>query len=391
MLAGELAAIELINTSDCNLDCTYCFRRRPVPARMVRKVAAAAVDLVLQSRAPRVDVSVTGGEPLSEVDRLRWIVERISRLGRGATTYRISVTTNGTLIDADVLDLLIRHDVDLHVSLDGDRRVQSLRAPRTFDRIQRTLRMIRDDAPEYFRDRVHVHSVVTAANVSYLAGSARYFLGMGIEDIRFGPVMTEDAAWDERTERVLDRQCHQIVEISEHHVRRARTVPVHFLAARSAGTRRRCNLACGALLPDSLCVDVDGEAYGCHVFARSHGAFHGSRWEADLESSRFGSVLDPAFPTHLHEKDGKSVPRIFRSGERQFSTRGDCSTCGDAEDCPACPAATALIPGNTDPHRVPDAICSFHRVTSKHGREFRRRLNLPYEAARALWPERFAR
>lgn len=350
------------------------------------------VDIAMGTGKPEIEILITGGEPLLEWEALERLLNWAARDPRSRRRIRFTVTTNGTRLVPEVVKVLADHDVDLQISFDGVRPSQDLRAPETFNRLRSNLGWIRDEMPEYLRGHVQVSAVVTAGNASYLARTVAFFLDLGIHEIRFGPLLNHDPAWSERSERILDSRCRKIVDISLDHARRTRSVPVGFLAqsAPDGAARRPGGATCGAPFPDSLCVDVDGEVYGCHVFARSHGAFTDDRFESDRGAMHFGSIFDHRFPGNLGRRTSP-IPELFVGRDRRWSSIGGrCSECPDADTCVPCPAATALIPGNTDPHRVPDSICSFHRVTSKHRREFQRRVNRPREAARMLWPERFA-
>ena len=63
---------------------------------------------------------------------------------------------------------------------------------------------------------------------------------------------------------------------------------------------------------------------------------------------------------------------IFHDKEEKHSSYGRCADCRHIATCGVCPASIGHIPGNTDPHRVPDLICAFNLVASKYRERFPR-------------------
>ena len=54
----------------------------------------------------------------------------------------------------------------------------------------------------------------------------------------------------------------------------------------------------------------------------------------------------------------------------RYSSYGQCRDCEFVEECLVCPVASANIPGNTDPRRVPDSGCAFNRIVGRYRRLF---------------------
>ena len=110
----------LLVTNACNLRCTYCYRGEPgEPSVMNRDIARQAISLAASSGKP-FHVQISGGEPLMEVDLVRWIVLYIRQAGLPAT---IGLQTNGILMDIDIARELRKLNVQIGISLDGPREV----------------------------------------------------------------------------------------------------------------------------------------------------------------------------------------------------------------------------------------------------------------------------
>ncbi|BAF59066.1 arylsulfatase regulator [Pelotomaculum thermopropionicum SI] len=128
-----LAGIELNLTFNCNLACEYCFIHDKSPAgRMTFATAKNAVDLLVERAAyPAVNITLIGGEPLLEFELIKKIVPyALEAAGKRNLGVTWSVTTNGTLINEDILKFFASHKIGMLLSIDG--------GPATHDRYRRT-------------------------------------------------------------------------------------------------------------------------------------------------------------------------------------------------------------------------------------------------------------
>lgn len=123
----------LVVTEACNLRCNYCVYSDHYPfikgysgKKMAWDVAKKAIDYYFDLHAERQRagfkkrpmVGFYGGEPLLEFNLIKRIVDYCTTKDLKPTYY---ITTNGTLINQDIIDFLLNEDVVLTVSLDGDK------------------------------------------------------------------------------------------------------------------------------------------------------------------------------------------------------------------------------------------------------------------------------
>lgn len=116
----------------CNLACDYCYvytmadqrwRSRPVVmARDVVEKTAYRIAEHVRVHSPRsVELVLHGGEPLlAGPDRIAHCVTEVRAAVGAATDVRISLQTNGILLDAEYCRLLHQLGIRVGVSLDGD-------------------------------------------------------------------------------------------------------------------------------------------------------------------------------------------------------------------------------------------------------------------------------
>ncbi len=127
---GVVKALCLHVAHTCNLNCDYCFasqgKYRGERAVMSFEVGKQALDfLVAHSGARRnLEVDFFGGEPLMNWD----VVKRLVRYGRSIEkannkNFRFTLTTNGMLIDDEVIDFVNWEMSNVVLSLDGRKEI----------------------------------------------------------------------------------------------------------------------------------------------------------------------------------------------------------------------------------------------------------------------------
>ena len=110
----------------CNLNCGYCFASQGKyhgdRALMSFEVGKQALDFLMDHSGTRrnLEVDFFGGEPLMNWDVVKRLVEyaRSVEKERGKN-FRFTLTTNGMLIDDDVIDFANREMSNVVLSLDG--------------------------------------------------------------------------------------------------------------------------------------------------------------------------------------------------------------------------------------------------------------------------------
>lgn len=114
----------------CNLNCSYCFASQGKyhgdRALMSYEVGKQALDFLMDHSGTRhnLEVDFFGGEPLMNFD----VVKRLVAYARSVEKergkhFRFTLTTNGVLIDDDVIDFANREMSNVVLSLDGRKEV----------------------------------------------------------------------------------------------------------------------------------------------------------------------------------------------------------------------------------------------------------------------------
>ena len=114
----------------CNLNCDYCFasqgKYHGQRALMSFEVGKQALDFLMDHSGSRrnLEVDFFGGEPLMNWDVVKRLVAyaRSVEKERGKN-FRFTLTTNGMLIDDDVIDFANREMSNVVLSLDGRKEI----------------------------------------------------------------------------------------------------------------------------------------------------------------------------------------------------------------------------------------------------------------------------
>ena len=128
--AGVVKALCLHVAHTCNLNCAYCFasqgKYHGERAVMPFEVGKQALDFLVANSGSRknLEVDFFGGEPLMNWD----VVKRLVEYARGIEKesgkhFRFTLTTNGMLIDDDVIDFANREMSNVVLSLDGRKEI----------------------------------------------------------------------------------------------------------------------------------------------------------------------------------------------------------------------------------------------------------------------------
>jgi uncharacterized protein len=122
----------------CNLNCEYCFASQGKfqgdRALMSFEVGKQAIDFLIANSGSRhnLEVDFFGGEPLMNWEVVKQIVAYArSEEKKHSKNFRFTLTTNGILIDDDVMDFCNREIHNVVLSLDGRKEIHD-KLRRTF-------------------------------------------------------------------------------------------------------------------------------------------------------------------------------------------------------------------------------------------------------------------
>ena len=263
---------------DCNLACRYCFAGEGEyhgrKALMSLETGKKALDFLVANSGSRVNLEVDffGGEPL-----LNWqVVKGLVAYGRSLEEpnhkkFRFTLTTNGVLLDDEVMAFVNKEMANVVLSIDGRKEVHDRMRPHrggqgSYEEIVPKFRKLADSrgqANYYVRGTFTHNNLDFAEDVAHLAD-------LGFEQISVEPVVaqpTDDYALrEEDLYKLLTEYDRLAVELLE---RRKAGHPVnffHFMIDLEGGPCVAKRLSgCGSGT-EYLAVTPWGDLYPCHQF-----------------------------------------------------------------------------------------------------------------------------
>lgn len=128
--SGVVKALCLHIAHTCNLNCAYCFasqgKYQGERALMSFEVGKRALDFLVENSGSRhnLEVDFFGGEPLMNFDVVKQLVKYARTIEKEKNkNFRFTLTTNGMLIDDDVIDFANREMSNVVLSLDGRKEI----------------------------------------------------------------------------------------------------------------------------------------------------------------------------------------------------------------------------------------------------------------------------
>ena len=120
-----MKAINIWVTRRCNLNCEYCYESKL--KNIIRKESDIGnvdeiVDFVLRFIKDDNDVAINfhGGEPLIKIDYIDRLCNKLEMCDN--KNFIFSLTTNGTLLNKQSIQIIKKHKIYLSISIDGDEK-----------------------------------------------------------------------------------------------------------------------------------------------------------------------------------------------------------------------------------------------------------------------------
>lgn len=221
--SGVVKALCLHVAHICNLNCSYCFasqgKYNGERAVMPLEVGKRALDFLIENSGTRrnLEVDFFGGEPLMNFD----VVKELVKYARGreketGKNFRFTLTTNGMLIDDDVIDFANRECSNVVLSLDGRREVHDryrvdYAGNGSWERIVPKFQKLveaRGGKNYYMR------GTFTHANPDFL-NDIKEMLSLGFRELSMEPVVTSPDDPSALTEEDLPTVLRQYEELAE--------------------------------------------------------------------------------------------------------------------------------------------------------------------------------
>jgi len=221
--AGVVKALCLHIAHTCNLNCAYCFASQGKyhgdRAVMSFEVGKRALDFLIENSGSRrnLEVDFFGGEPLMNFDVVKELVAYARSVEKEkGKNFRFTLTTNGLLIDDDVIEFANRECANVVLSLDGRREIHDryrvdYAGNGSFDRIVPKFQKLveaRGGKNYYMR------GTFTHANPDFLK-DVQTMLDLGFRELSMEPVVCAPGDESELTAEDMPIVCEQYEKLAE--------------------------------------------------------------------------------------------------------------------------------------------------------------------------------
>ena len=132
---GVVKSLCLMVAQDCNLRCKYCFGNEGTyghRAVMTEEIGCAAVDFIIKNSKLRkhCEIDFFGGEPLINFRTVKAVTEYVRRREQDTgKIFKLTLTTNGILLDEKISAWLNENNISVVLSLDGRKEIHDAMRP----------------------------------------------------------------------------------------------------------------------------------------------------------------------------------------------------------------------------------------------------------------------
>ncbi|MBR2674103.1 MAG: thioether cross-link-forming SCIFF peptide maturase [Mogibacterium sp.] len=356
-----LKAICLHVAHGCNMDCEYCFAGKGDYSGkggiMSLETGKRALDFLVENSGSRknLEVDFFGGEPL-----INWeVCKELVAYGRAlekkhGKKFNFTLTTNGVLIDDDVIEFTNKEMNNVVLSLDGrkethDRMRHSKAGDGTYDDIIGNFKALvesrTDEAANARGERrsseYYMRGTYTAYNKDF-AADVLAMADMGFKETSIEPVVSEPdlpyALHEEDLPRLFEEYENLALEMLERERKGEGFNFYHYTLDLNGGPCIYKRVAGCGVATEYLAVTPTGDLYPCHQFVGD-------------DDMIVGNIYDGITKPETAE--------IFSNGNNIY-TRDKCEECWARLYCAGGCAANNYH-ANGDINRVYEFGCRLHR------------------------------
>ncbi|MCR4750640.1 MAG: thioether cross-link-forming SCIFF peptide maturase [Lachnospiraceae bacterium] len=309
---------------DCNLACRYCFASEGEyhgkRALMSLETGKKALDFLVANSGNRVNLEVDffGGEPLMNWDVVKQLVEYGRSLEEANNKkFRFTLTTNGVLLDDDIIEFANKEMANVVCSIDGRKEINDAKRPfrggqGSYDVIVPKFKKVAESREQM---NYYVRGTFTHDNLDF-SEDVKHLADLGFGQISVEPVVAKPEDSYALREEDIPKIMEQYDELAKDIIRRRKEgKPVnffHFMIDLSGGPCVAKRLSgCGAGT-EYLAVTPWGDLYPCHQFVGNEDFLMGNVEEGILRTD----IRDEFKTCNVYAKDKckKCFAKFYCSG-----------------------------------------------------------------------------
>ncbi len=276
--SGVIKALCLHIAHTCNLNCSYCFasqgKYHGERALMSFEVGKRALDFLIENSGTRrnLEVDFFGGEPLMNFDVVKKLVEYARSIEKEkGKNFRFTLTTNGVLVDDDVIDFANKEMSNVVLSLDGRKEVHDryrvdYQGRGSYDTIvPKFQKFVKARGGKNY----YMRGTFTHANPDFLE-DIKTMLNLGFTELSMEPVVAaegDEAALTEEDKPVVMKQYEKLAELMLKRDKEGKPFTFyHYMIDLAGGPCIYKRISgCGSGT-EYMAVTPWGDLYPCHQF-----------------------------------------------------------------------------------------------------------------------------
>ena len=288
---GIVKALCLHVAHSCNLNCEYCFASQGKysgeRALMSFETGKRALDFLIENSGTRrnLEVDFFGGEPLMNWQVVKDLVLYARSIEKEhKKNFRFTLTTNGMLIDDDVIDFSNKEMSNVVLSLDGRKEIHDrfrvdYEGRGSWDRIvPKFQELVKSRGGKNY----YMRGTFTHANPDFLE-DIKVMLDLGFDELSMEPVVCKDTDPSALTEEDIAIVCDQYEKLAELMLERHREGKpftfYHYMIDLKGGPCIYKRISgCGSGT-EYMAVTPWGDLYPCHQFVGEEKFRLGDIWK----------------------------------------------------------------------------------------------------------------
>ncbi len=335
-------------TDGCNMECSYCYEgNTKKPKFMNMETLKNALGFIVSNRKSddeTVSLVFLGGEPLLNKEILVRAMDLIDEnYERIKKYFQYSITTNATMLDDEILNLFLKYNFTISVSVDGDEETHNINrkskdGSNIYPVVYRNLLKMLQKKMVF-----NVRMTVTSNNVHFFMHNIKYFTEMGIS--RIYAAFDSFSEWDDKSLSVLDEQLGLIDEYYLNEIEPKRNYILNFYDLKfPTFIAKREAKYCSAGSRSHITITSQGEVYPCGYVANRED----QKWI-------LGNL-----------KEGVDFTKFFPLVKENLSEISKCKDCEIQFTCKGAKCSFQNYMETGFLNRPLDTICRMERILYKH-------------------------
>lgn len=193
----------------CNLKCKYCYLNEKNNSTMPLHIAIRSISQIVQKVIKEDDrkivINFLGGEPLIDFTLIQDIVDYCGRIK--GIKFKYTISTNGILLDEEMVRFFIKYSFTIKISLDGREHVNDVnrvdfKGEGSYKFVNRKIPLL-NEYQKKTRKIVQVTSVFTADTIEHYSDTLEYLVN--VKNFRYiSTTLDTNTIWSSDEKKVIE-------------------------------------------------------------------------------------------------------------------------------------------------------------------------------------------